>query len=195
MDNQELEFAEEWLELEKYHFKILTIATILADENRAYRGKISDFCEQIGVQNSSANRTKIKNSLLLLADNDYIRLIIDKDIYTISLAKSIEKSKNIIKIKKAWYKLIRDNKNTASWENTLKVFLVLLELPNNEVITYDDIGTIVGIKKSTVKNCVNVLKKINFKDFVFSIELERVQLSGGEYRTKGQIYNQMIIFE
>lgn len=195
MEEKELEFAEEWLGLEKYHFKILTIATILADENRAYRGKLSEFCEHIGIQNSSANRTKIKNSLFVLADNDYIRLIIDKDIYTVSLAKSIEKSKNIIKIKKAWYKLIRDNKNTASWENTLKIFLVLLELPNDKAITYEDIGTIVGVKKSTVKNCVTALKKINFKDFVFNIDLERVQLSNGEYRTKGQTYNQMLIFE
>lgn len=195
MEEKELEFAEEWLELEKYHFKILTIATILADENRAYRGKLSEFCEHIGIQNSSANRTKIKNSLFVLADNDYIRLIIDKDIYTVSLAKSIEKSKNIIKIKKAWYKLIRDNKNTASWENTLKTFLVLLELPNDKAITYEDIGAIVGVKKSTVKNCVAALKKINFKDFVFNIDLERVQLSNGEYRTKGQTYNQMLIFE
>lgn len=195
MEEKELEFAEEWLELGKYHFKILTIATILADENRAYRGTLLEFCEHIGIQNSSANRAKIKSSLFLLAENDYIRLIIDKDIYTISLAKSIEKSKNIIKIKKAWYKLIRDNKNTASWENTLKTFLVLLELPNDKAITYEDIGAIVGVKKSTVKNCVNALKKIDFKDFVFNIDLERVKLSNGEYRTKGQTYSQMIIFE
>lgn len=195
MEEKELEFAEEWLELEKYHFKILTIVTILADEQRAFRGKLSDLCENIGIQNSSVNRAKIKNSLTILAENDYIRLIIDKDIYTVSLAQAIEKSKNIIKIKKAWYKLIRDNKNTASWESTLKVFLVLLELPSSQTFTYDDIGKLVGLKKSTVKNCVNALKKIDFKDFVFSVDLERVQLSNGEYRSKGQTYNQILIFE
>ena len=195
MEEKELEFAEEWLELEKYHFKILTIVTILADEQRAFRGKLSDLCENIGIQNSSANRAKIKNSLTILAENDYIRLIIDKDIYTVSLAQSIEKSKNIIKIKKAWYKLIRDNKNTASWESTLKVFLVLLELPSSQTFTCGDIGKLVGLKKSTVKNCVNALKKIDFKDFVFSVDLERVQLSNGEYRSKGQTYNQILIFE
>ena len=48
MDNSELEFAEEWLELEKYHFKILAVVTILADEKRAFRGKISDLCECLG---------------------------------------------------------------------------------------------------------------------------------------------------
>ena len=89
MEEKELEFAEEWLELEKYHFKILTIVTILADEQRAFRGKLSDLCENIGIQNSSANRAKIKNSLTILAENDYIRLIIDKDIYTVSLAQAI----------------------------------------------------------------------------------------------------------
>ena len=195
MEEKELEFAEEWLGLEKYHFKIITIATILADENRAYRGTLSEFCEHIGIQNSSANRAKIQNSLHILSNNNYIRLIIDKDIYTISLAKSIEKSNNIIKIKKAWYKLIRDNKGVASWENTLKVFLVLLELPSNQTYTYNDIGELTGVKKTTVKNCVSVLKKINFKDFIFDTELDRVEFPNGEYRTKGQVYNQIILFE
>ena len=195
MDNSELEFAEEWLELEKYHFKILAVVTILADEKRAFRGKISDLCECLGIQNLSANRAKIKNSLALLAENDYIKLIVDGDIYTISLAKSIEKSKNIIKIKRAWYKLIRDNQNIASWESTLKVFLVLLELPNTETITYTDIGNRIGLKKTTVKTCVNNLKKIDFHDFMFNIDLDRVRLSNGEYHTRGQIYNQIIKFE
>ena len=37
------------------------------------------------------------------------------------------------------------------------------------------------------------LKKLTFKDFVFSVDLERVQLSNGEYRSKGQTYNQILI--
>lgn len=163
MPEKDLEFAAEWLELERYNFKILTIATILADENRAYRGKLSEFCEHIGIQNSSANISKIRNSLGMLADNDYIRLIVDKDIYTISLANSMEKSKNIIQIKRAWYKLIRDNQNKASWENTLKVFLILLEMPRDKIITYADIGNMIGVKTQTVKNCMNTLKKLILK--------------------------------
>ena len=195
MTETDLEFATEWLELEKYSFKILTIVTILADENRAYRGTLSEFCNQLGIQNSSANKAKIKNSLCVLAEQDYIRLIVDKDIYTISLAKSMEKSKNIIKIKRAWYKLIRDNQNKASWENTLKVFLVLLDLPPDEIFTYEDIGKRIDIKKQTVKNCMNSLKKSDFKDFAFDIHLERIALESGEFRTLGQTYKQILIFE
>ena len=195
MEDKELEFAEEWLELEKYHFKILAIATILADEKRAFRGKLSELCKELGIQNSSANITKIKNSLSILAENDYIKLIADNGIYTVSLAQSVAKSKNIIKIKKAWYKLIRENHLQASWESTLKVFLVLLEQPSCKSVTYEEIGTLVSLKKSTVKNCVAALKKIDFKDFIFNVELERVQLANGEYRSIGQTYQQMLIFK
>ena len=52
---EELEFFEEWLSLEKYHFKILTMITVLADNKRAFRGKLSDLCQNLSIQNSSVN--------------------------------------------------------------------------------------------------------------------------------------------
>ena len=51
------------------------------------------------------------------------------------------------------------------------------------------------IKKQTVKNCMNSLKKIDFKDFAFDIHLERIALESGEFRTLGQTYKQILIFE
>lgn len=195
MEEKELEIAEEWLLLEKYHFKIMTIATVLADENRAYRGKLSELCEQLNIQNSSANIAKIKSSLQLLSEQDYIKLIVDHDIYTISLAKSIEKSKNIKRIKKAWYNLIRENQKKDSWVNTFKVFLILIELKNTEIYTYAEIGNKIGISKGTVSNCIKALKTIDFKDFKFDMQIQKEQIAPNEYRTQGTIFNQMISFE
>ena len=180
MEEKELEIAEEWLTLEKYHFKIMTIATVLADENRAYRGKLSELCEQLNIQNSSANIAKIKSSLQLLSEQNYIKLIVDHDIYTISLAKSIEKSKNIKRIKKAWYNLIRESQKTDSWVNTFKVFLILIELKNTEICTYAEIGKCIGISKGTVSNCIKVLKTIDFKDFIFDIQVQKEQVVPNE---------------
>lgn len=195
MEEKELEIAEEWLVLEKYHFKIMTIATVLADENRAYRGKLSELCEQLNIQNSSANIAKIKNSLQLLSEQNYIKLIVDHDVYTISLAKSIEKSKNIKKIKKAWYNLIRENQEKDSWVNTFKVFLVLIDLKNTEIRTHAEIGKQIGISKGTVSNCIKALKTIDFKDFIFDIQVQKDRVAPNEFRTQGTSFNQMIIFE
>ena len=98
-EKEELEFLEEWFLLEKYEFKLLTIITILSDTKRAFRGKLNDLCNELSISTCS------KNSLTFLKQNDYIKVIEDKGIYTISLAHAAEKSKNIIKIKKG---LVRD---------------------------------------------------------------------------------------
>ena len=96
----EIEFSKEWLNLKKYHFKILTMVTVLADNKKTYRGKISDLCQYLTIQPSSANIKNIKSAIECLAENGYITITIDKDIYTISLSKATEKNQNIIKIKK-----------------------------------------------------------------------------------------------
>lgn len=194
---EELEFLEEWLSLEKYHFKILTMITVLADNKRAFRGKLSDLCQSLSIQNSSVNIAKIRATLVSLAEDNYINTIIDKDIYTISLTKAAEKSKNVIKIKRAWYKLIRETESTAAWESVLKVFLVLIELPQGKdrTITYEEIGNTIKCSKSTVERAVKTICSIDFKDFKFQKETVKERLKNGNYRTIGTIYKQGIYFE
>lgn len=195
--NEEIEFYNEWLSLEKYHFKILTMITVLADNKRAFRGKISDLCQNLSIQNSAVNAAKIRATIELLTEEKYIHTLIDKDIYTITLTKSAESSKNIIKIKKAWYQLIRDTKSTAAWENVLKVFLVLIELTENKekIITYEKIGGILKCSKSTVERAVKTLCSIDFKDFRFQKETLKAKTPEGEYRTMGTVFTQGIYFE
>lgn len=65
-EKEELEFLEEWFLLKKYEFKLLTIITILSDNKRAFRGKLSDLCNELSISNCSKNKETIKNSLLFL---------------------------------------------------------------------------------------------------------------------------------
>lgn len=195
--NQDLEFAEEWLSLSKYHFKIIAVATVLADDKKAYRGTLRDLCSCLGIGNSSPNRNKIKGVLKDLEANEYIKLIEDKGVYTISLSASIQKSKKITKIKKAWYELIKENSNNGvpSWENTLRVFLILIDMTTIQITTYNEIGKRLGLSNSTIKNCIKVLKKIRFDDFTIESRVIKEKLDNGEYRTIGQKYMQVLNFE
>ena len=190
-EKQELEFLEEWVLLKKYEFKLLTIITILADNKRAFRGKLNDLCNELSISACSKNKEKLKNSLTFLEQNDYIKIIEDKGIYTISLAHAAEKSKNIIKIKKAWYEIIKNADCEASWESLLKVFLKILELSQDKTYTYKQIGELTSFSKSTVERCVKTIKKLKFDDMVIRVDLIKTKDSNGEYKTKGQTYTQV----
>ena len=190
-EKQELEFLEEWFLLEKYEFKVLTIITVLSDNKRAFRGKLSDLCNELSIQNSSKNKETMRNSLSFLEKNNYIKVIVDNDIYTISLARAAEKSKNIIKIKKAWYEIIRNADCEASWESLLKVFLKVLELSQDKIYTYEQIGELTNLSKTTVGRCVKAIKKLKFDDILVEVEEIKTKNNKNKYRTKGQTYTQV----
>lgn len=190
-EKEELDFLEEWFLLEKYEFKLLTIITILSDNKRAFRGKLSDLCNELSITTCSNNTDKMKNSLAFLEQNDYIKIIVDNGVYTISLARAAEKSKNIIKIKKAWYKIIKNANCEASWESLLKVFLKILELSQDKIYTYKQIGQLTNMSASTVKRCIATIKELKFDDIEVRVDLVRAKNFNGDYRTKGQTYTQV----
>lgn len=194
-DREEIEFCEEWLTLKKYYFKILTMVTVLADNQKAFRGKLKDLCDSLDIQSSSANIQKIRESINFLAENDYIKVIVDNNIYTISLAHAAEKSKKVIKIKKTWYKLIRESEGAASWENTLKVFLVITELASEEIIKYAEIAEKTGIKNRTVQSCVKTISSIDFEDFQITKKKYTRKNADGTYISYGQIFDKGMRFE
>lgn len=190
-EKQELEFLEEWFLLKKYEFKLLTIITVLSDNKRAFRGKLNDLCNELSITNCTKNKDKLKNSLTFLEQNDYIKIIEDKGIYTISLAHAAEKSKNIIKIKKAWYEIIKNADCEASWESLLKVFLKVLELSQDEIYTYKQIGKLTNMSSTTVERCIKTIKKLKFDDILVKTEIKKSKNKKDEYRTKGQTYTQV----
>lgn len=192
-----LEFPKEWLVLQKYQFKLLTAVTVLADNQKAYRGKLSDLCQYLSIQPSTPNINKLKSTIAFLVENNYVNTIVDKDIYTISLSKAAETNQNIIKIKRAWCNLIRNTKSEAAWEQVLKVFLVLMELSHNpdQIITCAEIGKMIKCSGSTVGRAVKTLCSIDFKDFRFQKEIITKRVEGDSYITLGTIYSRGIYFE
>lgn len=60
---EEIEFLNEWVSLEKYHFKIITMVTVLADNQKAYRGKLSDLCQYLSIKPVTVNINNIKSAL------------------------------------------------------------------------------------------------------------------------------------
>ena len=87
---EELEFFDSWFELEAYSFKIISVITILADEQRAYRGTLNDFCEFLDIQKSSGNKAKIKMLLFIFV----YKKCLDKNIINKTPSK-VEYSNNI----------------------------------------------------------------------------------------------------
>lgn len=199
MEDNYIEFDREWIELENYPFKILAVVTVLADNKKAFRGKISELCCEIGVGSSSVNLNKIKNSLAYLNESGYVHIVEDNGIYTVTLSTLAEKDKNIIKIKRAWYALIRkyhkENDTNCSWESILKVFLTIYEYNSEGIYTYKDIAAAVGFSERTVGNCVKCLEKIDFEDFRFCIDTIKIKDNNGEIVTLGRQYQKFIFFK
>lgn len=195
MDTDEIEFMKEWLSLDKYPFKILTVITILADSNRTFQGNLKDICKELGIQYNQGSKNRILTALTDLTQENYIHTTVDKDIYTISLAAATEKSNTIIKIKRAWYQLIREKKGNAAWDSVLKTFLIVSELPHDMIITYNEIGKLVSLKESTVKNCIKTICSIDFEDFEIARDKITSHPTEGIYIGQGQTYCKVINFK
>ena len=104
--------------MEKYNFKLLTLAAVLALYNCAYRGTIEDMCEYLG---EGKNKEAIITAIEQLEKKGMIKFMIDKyNVYTISLSVKAEKKKDVVAIQKKWTE-IKGAK--ASWESVLRVWL------------------------------------------------------------------------
>ena len=154
-NSQEAEFEKEWLSMEKYDFKILTLIAVLAQNGLAYRGKLKDMCEFLGVANQTNNKNKIKEAVNNLHKEGYIYFIKDGQTYTLTLQVKAEKDRQIIRIKKQWINMVRDTKG-ASWDTILRVWLYLID-NSKEVIRNADIATDLNMSISTVKRVKSVL--------------------------------------
>ena len=104
--------------MEKYNFKLLTLAAVLALYNCAYRGTIEDMCEYLS---EDKNEEAIITAIEQLEKKGMIKFMIDKyNVYTISLSVKAEKKKDVVAIQKKWTE-IKGAK--VSWESVLRVWL------------------------------------------------------------------------
>lgn len=189
MEQHEAYIDEDWLTVENYQFKILVMVAALAENHLAFRGKLKDMCEFLGVSNQKNNTDKIKAAIEALEKNGDIKTIKDGYTWTLTLSVKAERKSKIIKIKNAWIKVIQQYKckknESVSWENILKV-LVYLCADSTEVKRYETIGKALNISADTVKSAVIALDNIDFGDIEVKRKLAWFKKNDGEYRVIGQ---------
>ena len=189
MEQHEAFIEEDWLTVENYRFKILVMTAALAENHLAYRGKLKDMCEFLGVGNTTSNTKKIKEAIAALEKSGDIKTIKDGHTWTITLSVKAERKSKIIKIRNGWIKAIQQHKcaegKSVSWENILKV-LVYLCADKTEVKRYDVIGKALNISTDAVKRAVWALDGIDFGDIVVKRKIAWLKLSDDEYKVIGQ---------
>lgn len=180
MKQEEAEFQFEWLQRQKYEFKILTLIAVLADNNLAYRGTLKDMCEFFGVKSGdSRNNANIKAAIQKLEADGLLKQILDGRTYTLTLSKRGEQRKGVIKIQKEWVEIARNYKskdNSVSWINLLKVWLYLID-NTCEVITSSEIAAALDISPSSVKRAKKAL--VNDIGAISSEPITKKSLYGG----------------
>lgn len=159
MNNMEVEFQKDWLILDKYEFKILTMITVLAENNLAYRGTIKNICNFFSITAQKVNTDRIKKTITNLEMRKYIKVIKDENVYTLTLSKSAEKNKEIIKIKKIWVFIAKESESKTDWINVLKLWLLLID-NGKKIIKTETIAKELDISRSTVQRAKKTLEDI-----------------------------------
>jgi hypothetical protein len=73
--DREAYIDKDWLTVKNYEFKILVMIAVLAENHLAYRGKLKDMCEFLGVQASAYNNKQVKAAIdALTAKGDILAL-------------------------------------------------------------------------------------------------------------------------
>ena len=183
LQDDEAGFEKEWLKLEKYNFKLLTLVAVLAQNHLAYRGTVAEMCEYLGVDNQTKNRRAITTAIEQLEKKGMVKTILDGKVYTITLSVKAEKKKDVIVIQKKWIEMVQGLKSRGvSWDNVLRVWLYLIA-NEEEIITSKKIAADLGMKKSMVDRIkivlVNDLQAIKCRD-------RSKKISEGNFKKLGQ---------
>lgn len=194
---QEAYIEEDWLTVENYQFKILVMVAALAENHLAYRGKLKDMCEFLGVSNQKNTTDKIKKAIEILEKNGDIKVVKDGHTWTLTLSVKAGRKSKVIKIRKGWIKAIQKYEckpgESVSWENILKV-LVYLCADNTEVKRYDMIGKALNISKDSAERAVKALDGIDFGDIEVKRKLAWYKNKKDEYRVIGQKFEVGLTF-
>ena len=151
LQDDEAGFEKEWLKLEKYNFKLLTLVAVLAQNHLAYRGTVAEMCDYLGINNQTKNRKAITTAIAHLEEKGMVKTILDNNkVYTITLSVKAEKKKDVIVIQKKWIEMVQGLKSRGvSWDNVLRVWLYLIA-NEEEIITSKKIAADLGMSKSMV---------------------------------------------
>ena len=181
---------KDWITVENYQFKILVMIAALAENHLAYRGKMKDICSFLGVNNLSNNTNKIKKAIENLEEKGDIKVVRDKQTWTLTLSVKAERKTRIIKIKNAWIQAIQQydpdkKEDSIAWENILKV-LVYLVADKQEVKSYSKIANDLGISTKVAQRAVKALDGIDFGNLEIKRKLAWLKKSDNEFKVIGQ---------
>ena len=182
LQDDEAGFEKEWLKLEKYNFKLLTLVAVLAQNHLAYRGTVAEMCEYLGVDNQTKNRRAITTAIEQLEKKGMVKIILDGKVYTITLSVKAEKKKDVIVIQKKWIEMVQGLTTGVTWDNVLRVWLYLIA-NEEEIITSKKIAADLGMTKRMVDRIkvvlVNDLQAIKCKN-------RSKKISEGNFKKLGQ---------
>lgn len=182
LQDDEAGFEKEWLKLEKYNFKLLTLVAVLAQNHLAYRGTVAEMCEYLGVDNQTKNRKAITTAITQLEKKGMVKTILDGKVYTITLSVKAEKKKDVIVIQKKWIEMVQGLTTGVTWDNVLRVWLYLIA-NEEEIITSKKIAADLGMTKRMVDRIkvvlVNDLQAIKCKN-------RSKKISEGNFKSLGQ---------
>ena len=182
LQDDEAGFEKEWLKLEKYNFKLLTLVAVLAQNHLAYRGTVAEMCEYLGVDNQTKNRRAITTAIEQLEKKGMVKTILDGKVYTITLSVKAEKKKDVIIIQKKWIEMVQGLTTGVTWDNVLRVWLYLIA-NEEEIITSKKIAADLGMTKRMVDRIkvvlVNDLQAIKCRN-------RSKKISEGNFKSLGQ---------
>lgn len=189
---KEAEIDTDWLTVQNYQFKILVMIACLAENKLAFRGKMKDMCEFLGVGNTKPNTDKIKEAIEVLQKKNDILVVKQGHTWTLTLSTKAERKQKIKNIKNAWIKMIQEYKpedkdDSVSWENILKV-LVYLCADKREIKRYSEIANDLGIAEKTAKKAVKALVNIEFGDLQVKRKLAWFRTHDGDFKVNGNRY-------
>lgn len=162
---------------------------VLAENHLAYRGKLSDMCNFLGVTSQTTNTKKIKTAIAELEKDGEIKVIKDGYTWTLTLSSKAESKRYIIEIQAAWIDTIKNYKcpseTATEWTNILKVLLFLIT-DHTEVKRYASIGKQLKISTNNVKNAVLALDNIKLPQGLFERKLAWKKIDNDSFKIIGQ---------
>lgn len=186
---REAEINKDWLTVQNYQFKILVMIAALAQEKLAFRGKLKDMCEFLGVQSCGNNNAKIKEAIAKLEEKGDILVVKQGQVWTLTLSTKAERKPKVIRIKNAWIKAIQQYElpedEEVSWDNILKVF-VFLCADKKDVKTYKEIAAELALTYTKVKRAIHALDNIELTDINFKRKMAYYKTIDNEFKVKGQ---------
>lgn len=196
---KEAEIDTDWLSVKNYEFKILVMIACLAENKLAFRGKLKDMCEFLGVGNTTPNTKKIKEAIAALEEKKDIIVLQEGHTWTLTLTNKCFSKERTKKIRNAYVQAIQnyepaDKEDSVAWEHILKV-LVYLCADKREVKRYDEIAKALSLTEKTTKRAVKALVNIEFSDLSVKKKLAWFKDHEDNFKVIGNRYEVGYVFE